>query len=57
LLCLRRLLDDRGYLVSLESFRGPWLEPAAVANGTSKLPWNNIFCARKDIVPAQPAQL
>jgi hypothetical protein len=48
-------MDERGYYVSLDSFQGPWLDPAAVRNGTSKLPWNNIFCARKQLVDARPA--
>ncbi|WIA43697.1 hypothetical protein OEZ86_010128 [Tetradesmus obliquus] len=51
-----KLLDQWGYLISLEGFQGPWLQPAAVANGSSKLPWNNIFCARKDLQHATPAR-
>jgi hypothetical protein len=58
LLSLRRLLDKHGYYISLESFKGPWLDPAAVANGTSRLPWVNIYCARKDLpTVVQPGKL
>ncbi|WIA23238.1 hypothetical protein OEZ85_000010 [Tetradesmus obliquus] len=51
-----QLLDQWGYYISLDGFKGPWLDPAAVANGSSKLPWNNIFCARKDLQHATPAR-
>ncbi|KAF6251798.1 S-adenosyl-L-methionine-dependent methyltransferase [Scenedesmus sp. NREL 46B-D3] len=51
-----KFLDELGYLVSLDSFKGPWLEPAAVVNGTSRLPWNNIFCARKELAQSPPVQ-
>uniref|UniRef100_A0A383V9J7 Methyltransferase FkbM domain-containing protein n=1 Tax=Tetradesmus obliquus TaxID=3088 RepID=A0A383V9J7_TETOB len=50
-----KFMDARGFHISLESFNGPWLDPAAVRNGSSKLPWNNIFCARKQLVDKQPA--
>jgi hypothetical protein len=50
-----RFMDDHGYYISLNSFKGPWLEPAAIRNNTSMLPWNNIFCARKQLVDMQPA--
>lgn len=53
---LARFMDAHGYYVSLDSFKGPWLDPAAVRNGSSKLPTTNIFCARKHLVDAQPAK-
>jgi hypothetical protein len=49
-------MDERGYYVSLDSFKGRWLDPAAIQNGTSQLPWHNIFCARKQLVD-KPAAL
>ncbi|WIA35984.1 hypothetical protein OEZ86_004361 [Tetradesmus obliquus] len=50
-----KFMDARGYYISHDSFKGPWLDPAAVRNGSSKLPWNNIFCVRKQLVNTQPA--
>lgn len=47
-----RFMDARGYYISLDSFQGPFLDAAAVRNSTSKLPWNNIFCVRKQLVDA-----
>lgn len=46
-------MDEQGYYISLESFKGPFLDAAAVQGGTSKLPWNNIFCVRKRLVDAK----
>lgn len=40
-------MDNLGYRISLDSFKGPFLEEAAVQNETSKLPWNNIYCVKK----------
>jgi hypothetical protein len=48
-----RFMDEQGYYISLESFKGPFLDAAAVQGGTSKLPWNNIFCVRKRLVDAK----
>jgi hypothetical protein len=43
-------MDSRGYYISLGSFQGPFLDAAAVRNGTSELPFTNIFCVRKQLV-------
>ncbi|WIA33897.1 hypothetical protein OEZ86_006996 [Tetradesmus obliquus] len=50
-----KFLDQHGYYISFNSFQGPWLEPGAVRNGSSNLPSNNIYCARKQLADIAPA--
>ncbi|KAF8057927.1 Serine/threonine-protein phosphatase PP1 isozyme 1 [Scenedesmus sp. PABB004] len=49
-----RYLDRMGYYVSLHSFRGPFLNPAAIAAGSANLGGPganpNLYCARRELV-------
>lgn len=43
-----KYMDGLGYQISLSSFKGPFLDSAAIKDGSSAVPYNNIFCVKSN---------
>jgi hypothetical protein len=46
-------IDNLGYAISNRSFRGPWIDPAQISNGTTKLDRVSLFAVKKTWKAAQ----
>ncbi|KIZ07659.1 hypothetical protein MNEG_0298 [Monoraphidium neglectum] len=50
---LMTFIDNLGYAISNRSFRGPWIDPAQISNGTTKLDRVSLFAVKKTWKAAQ----